>query len=172
MAMLAWNSMTAITATSNAPAEISRLTTEGVRTAESAGELLSKLVPDIQKTSELVREIAAASAEQSTGASQVNKAIQQLDQVIQQNSAASEEMASTAEELASQAEVLQSTIGFFRTSESECERQQRRRTKSPTAATSLAKMQRAVSDRGIAIDLKTNQGGGDAWDKNFVAMDS
>ena len=96
-----------------AAAEISRLTTDGVKTAEGAGLLLQKLVPDIRKTAELVREIAAASGEQSTGAEQVNKAIQQLDQVIQQNASASEEMASTSEELASQAEVLQSAIGFF-----------------------------------------------------------
>ena len=78
-----------------AAAEISRLTAGGVGTAEGAGQLLTKLVPDIRKTAELVREIAAASAEQSTGANQVNKAIQQLDQVIQQNSSASEEMASS-----------------------------------------------------------------------------
>ena len=97
-----------------AAAEISRLTADGVRTAEGAGQLLAKLVPDIHKTAELVREIAAASAEQSTGAAQVNKAILQLDQVIQQNAASSEEMASTSEELSSQAEQLQSTIAFFR----------------------------------------------------------
>ena len=47
-----------------AAAEISRLTADGVKTAEGAGQLLAKLVPDIQKTAELVREIAAASAEQ------------------------------------------------------------------------------------------------------------
>src|SRR5919198_151741 len=97
-----------------AAAEISRLTGDGVQVADGAGQLLGRLVPDIQKTSELVREIAAASLEQSTGAAQVNKAIQQLDQVIQQNAAASEEMASTAEELSSQAEVLQSAISFFK----------------------------------------------------------
>jgi methyl-accepting chemotaxis protein len=61
-----------------------------------------------------VREIAAASGEQSTGVEQVNKAMQQLDLVVQQNASASEEMASTSEELAGQAEVLQSTIGFFK----------------------------------------------------------
>ena len=72
-----------------AAAEITRLTVEGVQTAEGAGQLLGKLVPDIQRTAELVREIAAGSVEQSNGTAQVNKAIQQLDQVIQQNSAAS-----------------------------------------------------------------------------------
>ena len=78
--------------------------------------MLVKLVPDIRKTAELVQEIASASVEQSTGATQVNKAIQQLDQVIQQNSAASEEMATTAEELTSQAAQLQSAIAFFKVS--------------------------------------------------------
>src|SRR5690242_20926273 len=72
------------------------------------------MVPDIQRTAELVQEISAASREQDSGAEQINKAIQQLDQVIQQNASASEEMASTAEELSSQAEVLQSTVSFFK----------------------------------------------------------
>src|SRR5581483_6982105 len=102
-----------------AAAEINRLTIDGVQTAEGAGQLLGRLVPDIQKTAELVREIAAASVEQRTGTDQVNRAIQQLDQVIQQNSAASEEMASTAEELSAQAQVLQSTIAFFKTGDTQ-----------------------------------------------------
>jgi methyl-accepting chemotaxis protein len=96
-----------------AAAEISRLTTGGVKTAEDAGTKLAKLVPDMRKTAELVREIAAASGEQSTGASQVNLAIQQLDQVIQQNAGASAQMAATSEELASQADALRNAIGFF-----------------------------------------------------------
>ena len=76
--------------------------------------MLSNILPDIQKTAELVQEINASSKEQDTGAQQINKAIQQLDQVIQQNASASEEMASTAEELSSQSAQLQSTIAFFR----------------------------------------------------------
>jgi methyl-accepting chemotaxis protein len=99
-----------------AAGDISKLTGGGVKVAEEAGEMLTKLVPDIRKTAELVQEIASASAEQNTGASQVNKAIQQLDQVIQQNSAASEEMATTSEELASQAQQLQAAIAFFKVS--------------------------------------------------------
>ncbi|MFZ5996733.1 MAG: methyl-accepting chemotaxis protein [Nitrospirota bacterium] len=97
-----------------AAAEISQLSTSSVQVAEQAGEMLAKLVPDIQKTAELVQEITAASAEQNAGAEQINKAIQQLDQVIQQNASAAEEMASTAEELSSQAEQLQSAIAFFK----------------------------------------------------------
>jgi methyl-accepting chemotaxis protein len=97
-----------------AAADISRLTTDAVRRADGAGNLLLNLVPDIRKTAELVREIAAASAEQGAGANQVSKAMQQLDQVIQQNASASEEMSSAADVLSNQAEGLQKAISFFR----------------------------------------------------------
>nr|WP_320050035.1 methyl-accepting chemotaxis protein [uncultured Desulfuromonas sp.] len=98
----------------SAAAEISDLSSSSVEVAENAGEMLAKMVPDIQRTAELVQEIAAASKEQDTGADQVNKAIQQLDQVIQQNAAAAEEMASTSEELNAQADQLQETMSFFK----------------------------------------------------------
>ena len=97
----------------SAASEISDLSSSSVRIAEQAGQMLTKMVPDIQKTAELVQEIAASSMEQNSGAEQINKAITQLDQVVQQNASASEEMASTSEELSSQAEQLQSTIEFF-----------------------------------------------------------
>jgi methyl-accepting chemotaxis protein len=98
-----------------AAAEINELAGSSVQVAENAGNMLMKIVPDIQKTADLVQEINAASNEQSTGAGQINKAVQQLDQVIQQNASASEEMASTAVELLSQAEQLINTIVFFKT---------------------------------------------------------
>ena len=94
--------------------EISQLSSSSVEVAEQAGEMLSQIVPDIQRTADLVQEISAACREQDSGAEQINQAIQQLDQVIQQNASASEEMASTSEELSSQAEQLQSTMAFFR----------------------------------------------------------
>ena len=97
----------------HAAAEISELSTSSVEVAEKAGVMLTKMVPDIRKTAELVQEISASCREQDTGAEQINKAMQQLDQVIQQNASAAEEMASTSEELSSQAEQLQSAIGFF-----------------------------------------------------------
>ena len=97
-----------------AAGEIAQLSSASVEVAETAGAMLDKMLPDIQKTAELVQEISSASREQDSGAEQINKAIQQLDQVIQQNAGASEEMSSTAEELSSQAEQLQSTIAFFK----------------------------------------------------------
>jgi methyl-accepting chemotaxis protein len=97
-----------------AAADIGTLSTETVKVAQEAGDMLSKLVPDIKKTAELVQEITAACREQDVGSAQINQAIQQLDKVGQQNASASEQVSSTSEELASQAEQLQSTISFFR----------------------------------------------------------
>ena len=97
-----------------AAAEIGTLSAETVKVARDAGSMLSRLVPDIKKTAELVEEITSACREQDVGSSQINQAIQQLDKVGQQNASASEQVSSTSEELASQAEQLQSTISFFR----------------------------------------------------------
>lgn len=97
-----------------AAGEISTLSKSSVMVAEKAGDMLKKIVPDIQRTSELVQEISASSNEQNSGAEQINSAIQQLNQVIQQNASAAEEMASTSEELASQAAQLQENISFFK----------------------------------------------------------
>ena len=98
-----------------AAAEISTLSGETVKTAQEAGEMLIRLVPDIKRTAELVGEISAASREQDVGATQINQAIQQLDQVTQQNAAASEQISATSVELSTQAEQLQRTISYFRT---------------------------------------------------------
>lgn len=96
-----------------AAAEISELSSGSVKIAEKAGEMLQHLVPEIQRTAELVQDIAAGTNEQVSGAQQVSNAISQLDQVIQQNASASEEMASTSEELSGQAAQLLQTIDFF-----------------------------------------------------------
>ena len=94
--------------------EISDVASSSVQLSERAGQLLGVMVPNIQKTSELVQEIAAASAEQSTGIAQINMAMGQLSQATQQNASSSEELAATAEEMSAQAEQLQHAIAFFR----------------------------------------------------------
>ncbi|MCB1619004.1 MAG: methyl-accepting chemotaxis protein, partial [Pseudomonadales bacterium] len=94
--------------------EIGELAGGSVRMAERAGELLAEIVPSIGKTSDLVQEIAAASQEQSSGASQINMAMSQMNQITQQNASSSEELAATAEEMTSQAEQLQTLMDFFK----------------------------------------------------------
>lgn len=96
--------------------EIGEVANSSVTLAEHAGALLRDIVPAIQRTSELVQEIAAASNEQSSGAHGINDAITQISQATQQNAAASEELSSTSEELTVQAEHLQQMMDYFRTS--------------------------------------------------------
>jgi methyl-accepting chemotaxis protein len=108
-----------------AAAEINQLSANTLKVSEKSGEMLDKLVPDIQRTAELVQEITAASKEQDTGAEQINKALQQLERVIQQNASASEEMASTTEELTGQSDQLVSALSFFHTGDEEGGRQRR-----------------------------------------------
>jgi methyl-accepting chemotaxis protein len=165
-----------------AAAEISALSGETVQVATDAGEMLNKLVPDIQKTAELVSEISAACREQDIGASQINEAIQQLDKVTQQNAGASEEMSATSEELASQAEELQASIAFFRIEQSGSSQKAKRAAAAPArqAAKPAAKpaaqrpavrsSDHSVSSqqaraKGFALDM--SMGGPDADDADF-----
>jgi methyl-accepting chemotaxis protein len=165
-----------------AATEIGGLSTETYRAAESAGDMLKRLVPDIRKTAELISEISAACREQDIGSSQINEAIQQLDKVTQQNASASEQMSATSEELSAQAEELQASIAFFRTIE--------RRSDTPRAfarpvaarvappvrkaapARTPAAKGRSVSAqqaraKGFALDLA--KGGPDSEDDEFKA---
>jgi methyl-accepting chemotaxis protein len=93
--------------------EIETLSKNSVGIAEEAGQMLERLVPDIQRTADLVTEIHAASTEQATGIQQINSAVQQLNSVVQENASGSEEMASTSEELASQAATMRDTLHYF-----------------------------------------------------------
>lgn len=157
-----------------AAGEITQLSSTSVEVAEKAGEMLGRLVPDIQKTAELVQEINAASMEQNSGAEQINKAIQQLDQIVQQNAGSAEEMSSTAEELSSQAEHLQSSIEFFRVEE-KARKAFIRTPGRPAHRIQFAHMQReglqtakaaAAKPSGIALNMG-GDGGKDAEDDEF-----
>ena len=92
-----------------ASSEINKTAQSSVSAAEKAGTLIGGVLETIVKTSDLVREISAASREQNTGAEQINKAIIQLDTVIQNNASTSEELSSLSEELAGQAEEISAT---------------------------------------------------------------
>jgi methyl-accepting chemotaxis protein len=165
-----------------AATEIGAVSFETVKAAQSAGEMLAALVPNIRKTAELVSEISAACREQDIGASQINEAIQQLDQVTQQNASASEQMTATSEELSGQAEELQASIAFFRTDAASAGKSMattmpaRARADAPvkSAAKSAIAARKAngvaaqqARAKGFALDL--TQGGPDAADADFRA---
>jgi methyl-accepting chemotaxis protein len=155
-----------------AAAEISALSGDTVQVAIEAGDMLNRLVPDIQKTAELVSEISAACREQDIGASQINEAIQQLDKVTQQNAGASEQMSATSEELAAQAEELQASIAFFRVERAgnrqaaraiERSPSPQRPAQRPAAGQSVERQQARV--KGFALDM--SMGGPDQDDVHF-----
>ncbi len=114
-----------------AATEISSLSSDTVKSAQDAGQMLARLVPDIKKTADLIEEISAACREQDIGSEQINQAIQQLDTVTQQNAGASEQMAATSEELAAQAEQLLKSIAFFHLGGAEVSSAQAARPKAP-----------------------------------------
>jgi len=96
-----------------AASEIGELSTSTLTKADEAGAMLTRMVPDIRKTADLVQEISAASSEQNAGAQEINKAVQELDSVIQQNAGASEELAAAAKEFTTQAGQLQHAMQYF-----------------------------------------------------------
>jgi methyl-accepting chemotaxis protein len=97
-----------------AATEIDEVSAKSVFVAQKSGQMLNDVVPNIQKTADLVMEITASSNEQSSGSEQINNAIQNLNLVVQENAATAEEMAAGAEELSAQAENLQDAISFFK----------------------------------------------------------
>jgi methyl-accepting chemotaxis protein len=94
--------------------EIGTVATSSVELAAKAGRLLDTIVPNIKKTSDLVQEISAAAAEQTSGVGQINSAVTQMSQTTQQNAASSEQLAATSHEMSAQAERLKQTMSFFK----------------------------------------------------------
>jgi methyl-accepting chemotaxis protein len=80
-----------------------------------AGRTMGEIVAQVRRVNDMLSEISAASAEQTTGLGQINNAVSQLDQVTQQNAALVEESAAAAESLKQQAARLAAAVSVFRT---------------------------------------------------------
>jgi methyl-accepting chemotaxis protein len=141
--------------------EIRDVAGASVETAMNAGKLIEKIVPEIQKTAELVREIDAGSSEQAKGIEENARAIEQFDQVIQANSAAAEQMAATSEELSAQADQLLETISYFKLPENDLraiEKGRKKKKRTVLSPQQLPGPSRANGDEagqsGIRLDLR------------------
>ncbi|MBQ3656767.1 MAG: hypothetical protein II956_07995 [Bacteroidales bacterium] len=95
--------------------DIDSVSAGGVNVARLTGEVFSKVLPEIEKTTVLVQEIATSSREQSSGSAQINTAVQRFNSEIQQFATISEEISASSGNLMSEAEKLQKIIAFFRT---------------------------------------------------------
>jgi methyl-accepting chemotaxis protein len=90
----------------------------GSRLAEQAGATMRDVVGSVQRVTDIMAEITAASAEQTSGIEQINMAVVQMDQVTQQNAALVEEAAAAAEAMQDQAARLAQAVSVFRTGQS------------------------------------------------------
>ena len=86
----------------------------GSALVRDAGRTMDDVVSSVRRVSDIVAEISAASAEQSTGIGQVNQAIVQMDGTTQQNAALVEEAAAAADSLQRQADLLVALVGQFK----------------------------------------------------------
>jgi methyl-accepting chemotaxis protein len=86
----------------------------GARQADATGRTISEIVERAQRVTELIREIDAATAEQTAGIEQVSLAVGQLDQVTQQNAALVEQSTAAAESLKAQGAQLVDAVAVFR----------------------------------------------------------
>ena len=86
---------------------------DGANLSEQTGAALEKIIFGVEATANKIAEIAEATIEQATNASEVASAIQQISQVTEQSAAGSEEMASSSEELGAQASGLRDLVQRF-----------------------------------------------------------
>lgn len=93
--------------------EIVNLVAKGLKVSKEAGEKTKMLVPEIEKTTQLIKEIAAASLEQKTGADQINQAMQQLNLITQENASSSDELTQSSKQLSELARNLQKVVSIF-----------------------------------------------------------
>ncbi|WP_184009525.1 MULTISPECIES: methyl-accepting chemotaxis protein [unclassified Paraburkholderia] len=86
----------------------------GTSLVDEAGRTMTEIIGAVQRVTDIMGEIAAASAEQSSGIEQVARAVTQMDEVTQQNAALVEEAAAAAQSLEHQAGALSTAVATFR----------------------------------------------------------
>ncbi len=97
-----------------AATEINVLSEEGVKISDKAEKELSLLLPEIEKTAQLVQGIANANIEQSNGASEIQNVVQELNNIAQRNAVVSENLNEKAQKLVEESEELQKLVGVFK----------------------------------------------------------
>ena len=133
------------------------------------------MVPSINKTADLVQEIAAASSEQATGVHQINEAISQVNQTMQHNAAASEQLSATSEEMNIQAVTLQESVNYFTLDEFLTPKQRQNKSnkvnKSNNDSKNMAGMNVKSTTGNSANKLGKSRTESDSDDEKFVDYD-
>ena len=136
-------------------------TAEGTKLVKDAGSTMQEIVESVQRVTDIMGEISAASSEQSAGIDQVNTAITSMDEVTQQNAALVEQAAAAAESLVDQAVNLMDVVGSFKLRGGGM--QERRSSNSPLRAkTTFSKPVKQAAPR---VTAKTGTDDADAWEE-------
>lgn len=93
--------------------DVTERTTSTREQSEEAGELLQRIVPEVQQTSQMIEEIAASLREQVDTSRRVADDVNTLDQTVQGNAAASEQLTAMADALSGRAAELQDAVSTF-----------------------------------------------------------
>jgi methyl-accepting chemotaxis protein len=88
--------------------------TEGSQLVRQAGTTMGEIVSSVQRVTDIMAEISAASQEQSAGIEQVNQTVMQMDETTQQNAALVEEATAAARSMEEQADQLTAAVAVFR----------------------------------------------------------
>ena len=88
---------------------------DGAALVNQAGVTMGEIVASVQRVTDIMAEISAASQEQSAGIEQVNRTIMQMDEATQQNAALVEEASAAARSMEEQAQALSGSVAVFRT---------------------------------------------------------
>jgi methyl-accepting chemotaxis protein len=138
-------------------------TAQGTTQVEEAGKTMQEIVTSVQRVTDIMAEITAASVEQSTGIDQVNQAVTSMDEVTQQNAALVEEAAAAAESLVDQAESLIDVVSAFKLN-GKNQSENRRATSSPMRSATLTKSSSGVKLGSAKAISKTGTHDGD-WEE-------
>jgi methyl-accepting chemotaxis protein len=149
----------------NAAKDIKGLISDSVKKIDSgntlvnkSGDTMKEIVIAIKRVNDIMAEIAAASAEQSTGIEEVSGAVSQMDEMTQQNAALVEEAAAAAESLQSQADQLTQRVAMFRLAN------EAKREESPKAAPRLNAPSLASKSSAVAKRISAPKNQDDEWE--------
>ena len=118
---------------------------DGTELVNQSGQTLSEIVTSVQNVTHMMRDIASAAREQTTGIEQVNTAVTQMDEMTQQNAALVEEASAAGEAMSDQANSLNKVVEFFRVGNVSSAPSQPERSSRPVTSTSSSPSQAATS---------------------------
>ena len=143
-------------------------TAEGTAQVEQAGKTMQEIVSSVQRVTNIMGEISAASSEQSAGIDQVNTAITSMDEVTQQNAALVEQAAAAAESLVEQAGSLIDVVSVFKLYGDNSQSNNRRTRNNPmrTAGHSTSTQVNTVASKPVTLKFISKSGTDDSlWEE-------